>query len=71
MIPDYAQPFVKQYRELKDLEQKLNSVLQVSSADETATHLAVRLATEREIQGRMDYLAHLIADAVVEQVKDM
>ena len=69
-IPDSALPFVKQYKELKDLEKSLSPILQVSSAEESSTHMAVRLATEREIQGRMDYLAYLIADAVAGQIKD-
>ena len=70
IVPESALLFVKQYKELKDLEKSLSPILQVSSSEETATHMAVRLATEREIQGRMDYLAYLIADAVAGQIKD-
>ena len=58
---------VRQYCELQQISEQLSTVLRVPSIGETATHMAVRLAAEREIQGRMDYLENSIALAVVEE----
>lgn len=58
--------YVRQYRELQELENRFSPILRVNSTEETATHMAVRLATEREIQGRKDYLAGLITNSVVD-----
>ena len=60
---------VRQFCELQDIEVKLARLLRVPSTQETATHMAVRLAAEREIQGRKDYLAECITLTVVEQFK--
>ena len=57
--------YVRQYCEL----QKMKDILVINSAEETATHMAVRLSAEREINGRMDYLSHTIAGAVIERFK--
>lgn len=58
--------YVRQYSELLQLQQQLDSVLCVDSTRETATHMAVRLASEREINGRKEYLAEFIAMQLVE-----
>ena len=61
--------YVRQYCELQQLKDDLSSVLVITSTEETATHMAVRLAAEREITGRMDYLSHVITGAVIERFK--
>lgn len=57
---------VRQYIELEKLQEQLRQILVVPSTRETVTHMDVRLVTEREIQGRKDYLAELITKSVVE-----
>lgn len=42
---------VRQYCELQQINEQLSTVLRVSSIEETATHMAVRIAAEREIRG--------------------
>lgn len=59
------EPYVRQYCELMAIESQLSSALRVPSTEETATRIAVRLAVEREIQSRKDYLAAFITQAVV------
>lgn len=59
--------YVRQYCELQQISEQLAPALRVSSTEETVIHMAVRLATEREIQGRMDYLSNVITEAVVGQ----
>lgn len=49
------------------MEAELSPILRVPSTEETATHMAVRLAMEREIQSRKDYIAEFITLAVIEQ----
>ncbi len=69
-LPDWLlkiENHVRQFHELQQIETKLTATLNVPSTDETATHMAVRLAAEREIQGRKDYLAECITLAVVER----
>lgn len=61
--------YVRQYCELQQLKDDLSSVLVINSTEETATHMAVRLAAEREINGRMDYLSHTITGAVIKRFK--
>ena len=61
--------YVRQYCELQQMQDDLSAVLQINSTEETATHMAVRLAAEREINGRMDYLSHTITGAVIERFK--
>ena len=61
--------YVRQYCELQQIESEL-SALRIPSTEETATHMAVRLAAEREIQGRKDYLAEVITHAVVRHFDD-
>lgn len=63
------QGYVRQYCELQQLKDDLSSVLVINSTEETATHMVVRLAAEREINGRMDYLSHTITGAVIERFK--
>lgn len=60
---------VRQYIELEVLQEQLRPILVVPSTHETVTHMGVRLATEREIQGRKDYLAELITKSVVEMFR--
>ena len=57
---------VRQYIELEVLQEQLRPILVVPSTHETVTDMGVRLATEREIQGRKDYLAEHITKSVVE-----
>lgn len=61
--------YVRQYCELQQMQDDLSAVLQINSTEETATHMVVRLAAEREINGRMDYLSHTITGAVIERFK--
>lgn len=61
--------YVRQYCELVQIESEL-SVLRIPSTEETATHMAVRLAAEREIHGRKDYLAEVITHAVARHFDD-
>lgn len=63
--------YVYQYYELQALEKDLAPILRVPSTEETVTHMAVRLAAEREIRGRMDYLENFITLAVVRQFDDL
>jgi hypothetical protein len=60
---------VRQYIELEVLQEQLRPILVVPSTHETVTHMGVRLATEREIQGRKDYLAEYITKSVVEMFR--
>lgn len=60
---------VRQLCELIEIESRLAPIFRVPSSDETATHMAVRLATEREIQGRKEYLCEFIAKAIVNEFK--
>lgn len=69
MLPDWLKEIeghIKQYRELQQLESDLAPVLRVGSTEESTTRMGVRLAMEREIQGRKDYLAEFITLHVVE-----
>lgn len=61
--------YVRQYCELVQIESEL-SALRIPSTEETATHMAVRLAAEREIHGRKDYLAEVITHAVARHFDD-
>ena len=61
--------FVRQYCELVQIESE-HGAHRIPSTEETATHMAVRLAAEREIQGRKDYLAEVITHAVVQHFAD-
>lgn len=73
VLPDWLQKIeghVRQYCELQQLESRLATVLRVPSTEETVTHMSVRLATEREIQGRKDYLAEFIAMSVVKHFNE-
>lgn len=71
-LPDWLQKiesYVRQFCELQQIENQIATTLRVPSTEETATHMAVRLAAEREIQGRKDYLAEFITLAVVKQFR--
>lgn len=71
-LPDWLlqiEGYVRQYCELRQIESELSSSLRVPSIVETATHMAVRLATEREIEGRKGYLAEYITLSVIEQFR--
>lgn len=71
-LPDWLQKiegYVRQYCELQQIESELTPTLRVLSTEETATHMAVRLAAEREIQSRKDYLAEFITLSVIEQFR--
>ena len=65
------EPQVKQYQELLGLREKLSSAMRVPSSEETSAHMAVRLAAERELRGRMEYLEELISLAVVNTFKEL
>lgn len=71
-LPDWLKQiegYVRQYCELQQIKSDISAILCVPSTEETATHMAVRLAAEREIQCRKDYLAEFITQAVVEQFR--
>lgn len=72
-LPDWLERiegYVRQYCELQQIGEQLSSALRIPSTEETATHMAVRLAAERELQGRKDYLAEAITMAVVQHFRD-
>lgn len=62
--------YVRQYMEFQDIQEQFRPFTHVHSTEESATHMAVRLAAEREIQGRKDYLAEFITHAVVQHFVD-
>lgn len=75
-LPDWLQKiesYVRQFCELQQIENQIATTLRVPSTDETATHMAVRLAAELEIRSRKDYLAEFITLSVIElfRVNDM
>lgn len=75
-LPDWLQKiesYVRQFCELQQIENQIATTLRVPSTEETATHMAVRLAAEREIRSRKDYLAEFITLSVIElfRVNDM
>ena len=54
-LPDWLQKiesYVRQFCELQQIENQIATTLRVPSTEETATHMAVRLAAEREIRSR-------------------
>lgn len=59
--------YVRQFCELQEIERNIRSALTVPSFEESATRMAVRLAAEREIQSRKDYLAEFITLSVVNE----
>ena len=65
------EPQVKQYQELLGLREKLSTAMRVPPSEETSAHMAVRLAAERELQGRMEYLEELISLAVASAFKEL
>ena len=65
------EPQVKQYQELLDLREKLSTAMRVPSSEETSAHMSVRLAAERELRCRMEYLEGLISLAVVNTFKEL
>lgn len=65
------EPQVKQYCELMEIRDRVSSALRVPSSGETAAHMAVRLAAERELRGRMEYLEEFISLAVVNTFKEL
>lgn len=71
-FPDWLlkiEAYVRQYCELQQIKSDISTILRVPSTEETATHMAVRLAAEREIEARKDYLAEFITLTVVEQFR--
>lgn len=65
------EPQVKQYCELLEIRDRVSSALRVPPSEETAAHMAVRLAAERELRGRMEYLEEFISLAVVNTFKEL
>lgn len=68
-LPDclsVLEPYVRRYCELQKIESELRSVFRVSPVEETATHMDIRVAAEREIRSRKDYLAEYIAMHIVD-----
>ena len=65
------EPQVKQYQELLGLREKLSAAMRVPPSEETSAHMAVRLAAEREMRGRMEYLEEFISLAVVNTFKEL
>ena len=71
-LPDWLQKiesYVRQFCELQQIENQIATTLRVPSTEETATHMAVRLAAEREIRSRKNYLAEFITLSVIEQFR--
>ena len=71
-LPDWLfklRGYVRQFCELQQIEAELSSAFNILSTEETATHMAVRLAMEREIQSRKDYIAEFITLAVIERFR--
>lgn len=71
-LPDWLQKiesYVRQFCELQQIENQIATTLRIPSTEETATHMAVRLAAEREIQSRKNYLAEFITLSVIEQFR--
>ena len=64
------EPQVKQYQELLRLREKLYA-MRVPPSEETTAHMAVRLAAEREMRGRMEYLEEFISLAVANTFKEL
>lgn len=68
-LPDclsVLEPYVRRYCELQKIESELRSLFRVSPVEETATHMDIRVAAEREIRSRKDYLAEYIAMHIVD-----
>ena len=65
------EPQVKQYQELLGLREKLSAAMRVPPSEETSAHIAVRLAAEHEMQGRIEYLEEFISFAVVNTFKEL
>lgn len=65
------EPQIKQYCELLEIRDRVSSALRVPPSEETAAHMAVRLAAEREMRGRMEYLEEFISLAVVNTFKEL
>ena len=71
-LPDWLQKiesYVRQFCELQQIENQIATTLRIPSTEETATHMAVRLAAEQEIQSRKNYLAEFITLSVIEQFR--
>ncbi len=62
--------YVRQFCELTEIESKLRDALTVPSVEETAVQMSVRIAAEREIHARKDYLAEYITLSVIEEFKE-
>lgn len=60
---------VRQFCELTEIESQLASVLRVPSTEETTVHMAVRIAAEREIKWRKEYLCEFITVAIANEFK--
>ena len=75
-LPDWLQKIerhARQFCELQQTQHQIATTLRVPCTEETAPDMAVRLAAEREIRSRKDYLAEFITLSVIEQfrVNDM
>lgn len=62
--------YVRQFCELTEIERNIRSAITVPSFEESATRMAVRLAAEREIQSRKDYLAEFITLSVIREFEE-
>ena len=63
--------YARQYCELEKIEDQLSPVLrEFNSAQETTTHMSVRLAAENEIRSRKDYICSFIGRCVIERIKE-
>ena len=60
------EPYIRQYIELKKIESELSNVLRVKSTEETATHMDIRLAAEKELRCRQDYISCCITEYIAE-----
>lgn len=59
-------PYIRQYIELKKIERELDNVLRVKSTEETATHMDIRLATEKELHSRRDYISCCVTEYIAD-----
>ena len=68
-LPDYLlkmEGYIRQYCELKKIENELGPLLRIDSTEETSTHMDVRIATEKEINSRKDYISCCITEYIAD-----
>lgn len=58
--------YVRQYCELKKIENELAQLLRIDSTEETSTHMDVRIAAEKELNSRKDYISCCITEYIAD-----